>query len=58
VLIGNLKYGAGGAVIVLDMWLPDERAGADKIPDSQLVISPSMLFAPKILAARRGKKKA
>jgi hypothetical protein len=35
-----------------------QRAGADKIPDSQLVISPSMLFAPKILAARRGKKKA
>ena len=28
----------------------------DQIPDSQLVISPSMLFAPKILAARRGKK--
>jgi hypothetical protein len=33
-----------------------QRARADKIPDSQLVISPSMLFAPKILAARRGKK--
>jgi hypothetical protein len=33
-----------------------QRARADKIPNSQLVISPSMLFAPKILAARRAKK--
>jgi hypothetical protein len=41
---------AGGAVVVLDMWLPDERASADKIRGSQ--------FAPKILAARQGKKKA